>query len=572
MPNMEIIWVSPQKIILSYTNPDEFNDELKIGTYVKIPDQASGNKEIIGIVSNYHIQYSEKIISVEDHQISKSFIIEVDLLGMIESNNFVRWAHGITIPPQDNVSIAKSQDLQKIYNVEKNKVFSFWNLSQNTDVRVNIDWNKFFNKHFAIVWSTWSGKSHTVAKILQNAMNEKNEWDFTLNNSHIILFDIHGEYKDCFGEKANNIDITNLKLPYWLLNSEELEDFFLDTKESNAHNQISQFVRWVTKNKQLHNSSDPNIHFNSPVFFDINEVFNYIRNLNFSTKEANTWKLAIETREWEVDTDIENRLFKINVVFKQKKTWEINAGQFAWEFDRFVIRFENKLNDNRLNFILGQEASLISFQDAIKQFIWYNAQKNITVIDLSGIPSEVLNIVVSLISRLLFQYGYYHKKYLKEQQRDIEVPLVLVYEEAHKYIPKTWWTKYRSVKESIERIAKEGRKYGVTLGIVSQRPSEISETIFSQCNNFIAMRLTNPDDQNYIKRLLPDTLGNMIDILPLLSVWEWLIMGDSINMPSLIKVDLCDVKPNSNDVKYLEIWKEEWKNVDFEALEAVWKS
>ena len=112
----------------------------------------------------------------------------------------------------------------------------------------------------------------------------------------------------------------------------------------------------------------------------------------------------------------------------------------------------------------------------------------------------------------------------------------------------------------------------MTLGIVSQRPSEISETIFSQCNNFIAMRLTNPDDQNYIKRLLPDTLGNMIDILPLLSVWEWLIMGDSINMPSLIKVDLCDVKPNSNDVKYLEIWKEEWKNVDFEALEAVWKS
>ncbi len=542
MPNMEIIWVSPQKIILSYTNPDEFNGELKIGTYVKIPDQASGNKEIIWIVSNYHIQYSEKIISDEEYKASKSFIIDVDLLGMIESDNFIRGAHGITIPPQDNVSIAKSQDLQKIYNVEKNKVFSFWNLSQNTDVRVNIDWNKFFNKHFAIVWSTWSGKSHTVAKILQNAMNEKNEWDFTLNNSHIILFDIHGEYKDCFGEKANNIDITNLKLPYRLFSSEELEDFFIDS-ESNDHNQRNVFKENVIKSKkdcfQWEESVKEKMHYDSPVHFKIQDVLKQIQEKD---------QEMIEWAKWP------------------------KQGTLFWKLTNFISRLENKINDHRMDFILSQDAQNISFQEVIKQFIWYNAKKNITVIDLSGIPSEVLNIVVSLISRLLFQYGYYHKKYLKEQQREIEVPLVLVYEEAHKYIPKTWWTKYRSVKESIERIAKEGRKYGVTLGIISQRPSEISETIFSQCNNFIAMRLTNPDDQNYIKRLLPDTLGNMIDILPLLSVWEWLIMGDSINMPSLIKVDQCDMKPNSNDVKYLEIWKEEWKDVDFQALEVIWKS
>lgn len=542
MPNMEIIWVSPQKIILSYTNPDEFNGELKIGTYVKIPDQASGNKEIIWIVSNYHIQYSEKIISDEEYKASKSFIIDVDLLGMIESDNFIRGAHGITIPPQDNVSMAKSQDLQKIYNVEKNKVFSFWNLSQNTDVRVNIDWNKFFNKHFAIVWSTWSGKSHTVAKILQNAMNEKNEWDFTLNNSHIILFDIHGEYKDCFGEKANNIDITNLKLPYRLFSSEELEDFFIDS-ESNDHNQRNVFKENVIKSKkdcfQWEESVKEKMHYDSPVHFKIQDVLKQIQEKD---------QEMIEWAKWP------------------------KQGTLFWKLTNFISRLENKINDHRMDFILSQDAQNISFQEVIKQFIWYNAKKNITVIDLSGIPSEVLNIVVSLISRLLFQYGYYHKKYLKEQQREIEVPLVLVYEEAHKYIPKTWWTKYRSVKESIERIAKEGRKYGVTLGIISQRPSEISETIFSQCNNFIAMRLTNPDDQNYIKRLLPDTLGNMIDILPLLSVWEWLIMGDSINMPSLIKVDQCDMKPNSNDVKYLEIWKEEWKDVDFQALEVIWKS
>jgi DNA helicase HerA-like ATPase len=122
-------------------------------------------------------------------------------------------------------------------------------------------------------------------------------------------------------------------------------------------------------------------------------------------------------------------------------------------------------------------------------------------------------------------------------------------------------------------IAKEGRKYGVALGIVSQRPSEISETIFSQCNNFIAMRLTNPADQNYVKRLLPDTLGNLIDNLPSFQSGEGLLLGESIIMPSLVKIERCDIdkQPSSNDIKYLETWKEEWKEVQFDEIIKKWK-
>jgi DNA helicase HerA-like ATPase len=148
-----------------------------------------------------------------------------------------------------------------------------------------------------------------------------------------------------------------------------------------------------------------------------------------------------------------------------------------------------------------------------------------------------------------------------------------VYEEAHKYVPKNDSAKFRASRNAIERIAKEGRKYGVTLGIVSQRPSEISETIFSQCNNFIAMRLTNPTDQNYVKRLLPDTLGNLIDNLPSLQSGEGLLLGESIIMPSLVKIEKCDEdrQPSSNDVKYLEKWKEEWKEVQFEEIIKKWK-
>ena len=153
-----------------------------------------------------------------------------------------------------------------------------------------------------------------------------------------------------------------------------------------------------------------------------------------------------------------------------------------------------------------------------------------------------------------------------------DFPVVLVYEEAHKYVPNSDLVKYRSSKKSIERIAKEGRKYGVTLLLASQRPSEISETIFSQCNNFIAMRLTNPIDQNYVKRLLPDTLGTIIDTLPSLKAGEALVIGESIVLPSIVSIDECprDRQPSSNDIKYWEVWKEQWHSVNFSDVKDHW--
>ena len=150
------------------------------------------------------------------------------------------------------------------------------------------------------------------------------------------------------------------------------------------------------------------------------------------------------------------------------------------------------------------------------------AKSNITILDLSGVPFDVLSITVSLISRILFEFGYYYKRMRAEDSTGEgevianDVPVLLVYEEAHKYVPNNDMAKYRASRESIERIAKEGRKYGISLMLASQRPSEISETIFSQCNNFLSLRLTNPADQNYVKRLLPDTLGSIVDKMPVL--------------------------------------------------------
>ena len=219
--------------------------------------------------------------------------------------------------------------------------------------------------------------------------------------------------------------------------------------------------------------------------------------------------------------------------------------------------------------MFGEKASELSLEAVIQELISYTSkdQSNITIFDLSGIPFDVLSITVSLITRLLFDYSYYFRRANKK----CDTPLLLVYEEAHKYAPRSDLAKYRASLLAIERVAKEGRKYGTSLLIASQRPSEISETIFSQCSNFLAMRLTNPDDQAYVKRLLPDTLGNLTAGLPGLEAGEALLIGDSTVMPCLVYVDKCSPEPSSSDIPFFEIWTEQWRSVDFSRISREWR-
>jgi hypothetical protein len=257
---------------------------------------------------------------------------------------------------------------------------------------------------------------------------------------------------------------------------------------------------------------------------------------------------------------------------------KLTNGSLNGKLTNFVNRLENKINDNRLDFLLSKKSKEITFEETLNQLIGYQKDKkaNVTVIDLSGVPFEVLSITVSLISRMIFEYGYFYKRLrnIKKPNEKVnnDIPILLVYEEAHKYVPNSDLVKYRSSKKSIERIAKEGRKYGVTLLLASQRPSEISETIFSQCNNFIAMRLTNPIDQGYVKKLLPDTLGALIDTLPSLKQGEALLVGESIILPSIVQIDRCTHEPSSNDIPYWELWKEEWKTMNIEEIKNEWYS
>ncbi len=552
--NAEVIAVYPNKIRISVDKLEDFQlaeEKLKVGSYLRVSD--NDNAVMIAMIETFLIE-----VGVDKNgQPTKRYIIEANPLGMLRDGHFERGGDTISIPPK-KVEPAKLEEIQKIYeeSVDDKEKFTFATLAANEDISVPVDGNRFFNKHIAVIGSTGSGKSHTVAKIVQEAILQKEGAYDGMNNSHIIIFDIHSEYKTAFPD-ANYLDINNLVLPYWLLNSDELQELFIDT-EANDHNQRNVFKEAVVENRKANftgtAAEKEKIHFDSKLFFDIDAVL----------------KVARDKNEEQIDTG------EVYASGAKKGQPKLTQGSLYGRLTNFVNRLENKIGDKRLEFLLGDKSKKISFEDTLKQFISYGDKKsNVTIIDLSGIPFEVLSITVSLISRILFEYGYYYKRYRSAKDPDEKVnndaPLLLIYEEAHKYVPNSDLSKYRASRESIERIAKEGRKYGVSLLLASQRPSEISETIFSQCSNFIAMRLTNPNDQSYVRKLLPDTLGALVDKLPSLKAGECLLIGDAVVLPSVALVARCEPAPSSNDIPYFKLWKEEWKDLPFDKIIGEWR-
>lgn len=561
--NAEVVSVSPNKLKISVDDLEEFKiaeEKLGVGSYLRVSDNQ--DVALLAIIDNFSIEVKESQ--------KQKYMIEASPIGLVKNGKFYRGGDSLALPPK-RVEPAKLDEIISIYSdsIDINDRFTFSSLSLNTKVSVPVNGNRFFNKHIAIVGSTGSGKSHTVAKILQKAVDEKQDGYKGLNNSHIIIFDIHSEYENAF-PNSNVLNVDTLTLPYWLLNGDELEELFLDT-EANDHNQRNVFRQAITLNKKRHFQGEPAtkeiISFHSPYYFDINEVINYINNRNNERKNKDNEHIwSDEEGDFKFDNKNAHRLFKENLTPDGS-----SAGALNGKLLNFVDRLQSKIFDKRLDFILGEDSKSVTFKETLETLISYGKDKsNITILDVSGVPFEVLSICVSLISRLIFEFGYHSKKIKRKSNENQDIPILIVYEEAHKYAPKSDLSKYRTSKEAIERIAKEGRKYGVTLLLASQRPSEISETIFSQCNTFISMRLTNPDDQNYVKRLLPDTVGDITNLLPSLKEGEALIMGDSISIPSIVKIEKCTMPPSSIDIKYLDEWRKEWVDSEFDKIIEQW--
>jgi len=571
----KVVAVSPNAIQIEIGDIDMFKKEhvsFSLGSHLRITDDKGDS--IIAIVRSYHVKdpilpaVDETGTVPEPDQLH--FIIDAQPLGFVDAmGKFSRGGQQLSIPPTD-VAIASTKLLQDIYSrVEPAKALSFASLPKNKEVRTLVDGDRFFSKHLAVLGSTGSGKSCTVAKILQEGIcpSAGQQKKGLLNNSHVIIFDLHGEYARAFKSKSYHIcsiGIDELRLPYWLMNSEELQEFFLDT-DAHDHNQRNILKLAIVENKKRTNPDvdEKYVTYDSPLPFSISEVLQYIQNRN--NEKAIENKIAWEKGGEQHTLEKHGReLFEGAVEFgKGKITNTLNS-----KFINFLSRLENKVSDKRLQFMLDETRSLdITLEDTIRQFIGYahkdDNRANATIVDLSGIPFEVLSIVVSLINRLVFDFCYHYKNM---KPGDKEVPILIVLEEAHNYIPRSELARYHSVRKSVERIAKEGRKYGLSLMIVSQRPSEISETIFSQCNNFVVMRLTNPTDQTYVTKLLPDSVSAITESLPSLEQRDALLIGDAIVMPTIVQIDEIADTPDSKDINVHTEWKKDWVKIQFENL------
>lgn len=579
-----VVESTPTNILIEIESKDVFEknkQDFQIGKYLKVEN--GNNQHIVTLIQNV------KAIHATDNDNRPIFRFQINTqpIGVTESSKFKRG--NITLPvPTEPAYLLNSDELDLIYINNEEYNVPFGKLRQNNDIDLHINGNKFFSKHIAVVGSTGSGKSCAVSKILQQVVGIdkcQNLYCENQKNSHVVIFDIHSEYASAFTLDSqqmftlNTLNVDNLKLPYWLMNAEELETMFIESSEANSYNQVSQFKNAVILNKEKYNHSIRDITYDTPVYFSIEEVCNYIENLN----EEVIGKLEGENLPKLTDgTLVTDRSIYFDKVynFVQTSTAKVDKasiGPFHGEFNRFILRLRARIADKRLKFLFKAEKSennpyeTEDFPEIMKQFLGYINKANISIVDLSGIPFEVLNITISLVSRLIFDFCFHYSKIKHDENLLNNIPVMIVCEEAHNYVPRNGGVQYAASKKSIERIAKEGRKYGLSLMVVSQRPSEVSETIFAQCNNFIALRLTNSNDQSYIRSLMPDNTSGIADLLPNLSSGEYVIVGDAVILPSVAKLDLPNPEPKSQSINFYNEWREDWKDVDFDEIIKRWR-
>ncbi len=434
-----------------------------------------------------------------------------------------------------------SVEITKMFERFHAEGFEVGALTTHPSIKVSLHASNLFGRHLAILGQTGSGKSWTVASIVQKAVAE-------MPKAHIIILDLHGEYcwkrEDgtrhyAFADRiVRHVDARDLEIPYWLMTYAELCDLLVDHTDFSAHNQVAVFreILQVLRTAEGEKLGLSRTTLDTPVYFDLMHV-----------------RKEIE---------------KANAMVPAKKEGEFKIGTLTGKFDNFLRRLDSKLGDNRYDFLLKPQNRNTSgsLSALLRDFVGLgNPKVPVTVIDLSSVPFDVRPTVAAQIGRLAFEFNYWNPKYR-------EFPILLVCEEAHAYIPRASESQFAGSRKSMERIAKEGRKYGVGLGIVSQRPNEVSETVLAQCGTFICLRITNPDDQAYVRRLVPESEGDLVSVLAGLGRGEALVLGEAVPLPTRLQFEKPSPTPNSDDIDFYNQWKEGPEDLDVDAIVKRWRS
>jgi len=402
-----------------------------------------------------------------------------------------------------------TDDIAVVYAKKSPAAVRIGAIHQDRSMAAHISPDLLLGKHFAVLGTTGSGKSCATALILRRIIESH-------PNAHIVVLDPHNEYSDAFRDYAEIIDSKTLELPYWLFSFEELCAAILGdvTEDPELQEQASILLNMVVRAKIMfqgnHERSD-HLTANTPVPYKMSDLLTLL--------------------------DIE--------------MGSLNQNKRVAPIVQLQSKINSLKNDSRYQFMFGGISLYDNMIKIISRIFRLPVQgKPITILDLSAVPSDILNIVVSVLCRITFDLALYS---------DRQLPILLVCEEAHRYLPEDTRQGFEPTKRILARIAKEGRKYGVALGIISQRPSDLAISALSQCNTVFALRLTNQTDQNFVRAMLPDWGGGLFDFLPSLRNGEAIVVGDGISVPARVRFDQLPVEhlPHGTTAPFSKVWQQE---------------
>jgi len=493
----------------------------QIGTILKI---LTSKSIVVAMVS------SLRIGATDDEGLGDGCLANLNIMGEITTNvttKETKFFRGVRSFPVLNEAIynMSPDELRLIFNKEKSPCIEVGRLQQDNSIVAKVRTNDLLSKHFAILGSTGSGKSCTVALVLQAILKEN-------NMAHVVLFDPHNEYSKSFGNMAEVISNDTLDIPIWMFDFVETTELLTSDIEDHAREETDVLYDVLLKAKRLYDRA---------------------------MKKGDT---SAQTKMDDVIADLQRAThitldspvpYRVRDVLKllDHEMGRLENNSNLGPYKRLKRRIQMLMTDPRYQFIFRNQASPLPIDNLVGRIFRIPvAGKPISILDFSGIPSEALNVVVSVVARLAFELATWSERRL---------PVLLVCEEAHRYIPADKSLGFHSTRRIIGRIAKEGRKYGVSLGIISQRPSELEASTLSQCSTIFSMRLSNELDQNFVRAAVPDGAAELLSFLPSLGTAETMVFGESVNLPMRIILNTLEeeYRPHSSSAEFTDLWNRE---------------
>jgi uncharacterized protein len=441
-------------------------------------------------------------------------LIEIRLLGEILNAGPHRWRfqRGVSSHPalDSPIHAASREELCAIYARPEAPTVRLGTLKHASDLPAFAITDNLLGKHFAVLGTTGAGKSCAVTVILRAILDAH-------PYGHIIMLDPHNEYHCGFGKRAELLDPSNLKLPYWLLNFEEIAAILVN-QDSPAQAYAESAI---------------------------------LRSAILQARRAYVGPHQ-QVEHITVDTPVPYRLSDLVRIINEAMG-AFNKPESSAPYQHLINRIEAVSTDKRYEFMFSRLTVHDTMAQVLSRILRIPVQgKPITIIDISGVPSEIVDVVVSVLCRLIFEFALW-------SDRAKTPPILLVCEEAHRYVPRDDQTGFAPTKRSISRIAKEGRKYGLSLCLVTQRPAELSVSSLSQCNTIFALRLSNDSDLEFARNAVPDSSRWLIEALPALNTQEALVLGDGVSVPMHIRFnDLApEHRPASTKPPFSEAWQQE---------------